>query len=377
MTKPKFTPDPPPYLKGMPIEKAFPLFVDWVIRQDYRKEDWWPKDYEDRVQALEKLSPYCIGQWTIADAASLSFEIETDFVAVYPEPQGHAWVDTAAISNCKFKDTNATYAAPLSNHVQKTDSHPCWDPTELQLWILVRFTDFDYADFGSDAGYFWRGNVSSPERKLTFLNDANASAIIAAGYELGYWSIYHNPSGDVDHRIVLDWGALQNASTNSTTHGTSQYDGSDPVPTANPYGCITEVSAGTGNLRTAISNANDGDILVLKSGTHVVDSVGGNGIIIKKNIRIYGETGDPDDVVITNDLDQLDWAATRALLLWYVSAASPVRSASQDLTTCVNTPGSYVQGSGFDPGIFHVTFDTSPTTVNGRICFNRWLWGYY
>ena len=76
MTKPKFTPDPPPYLQGMPIEKAFALFADWAIRQEYRKEDWWPKEFESRVQALEKLVPYCIGEWTIADAAYVNFGFE-------------------------------------------------------------------------------------------------------------------------------------------------------------------------------------------------------------------------------------------------------------------------------------------------------------
>ena len=73
MTKPKFTPDPPPYLQGMSVEQAFPLFVDWMIRQNYRQEDWWPKDYEERIQTLERLSPYCIGEWTIADAAYMNF----------------------------------------------------------------------------------------------------------------------------------------------------------------------------------------------------------------------------------------------------------------------------------------------------------------
>ena len=74
MTKPKFTPDPPPYLQGMEVDKAFPLFVDWAMRQNNRIEDWWPKDYEARIQALERLSPYCIGEWIIADAAHVSFE---------------------------------------------------------------------------------------------------------------------------------------------------------------------------------------------------------------------------------------------------------------------------------------------------------------
>ena len=76
MTKPKFTPDPPPHLQGMPVEQAFPVFVDWAIRQEYRQEDWWPKDLEARVQALELLAPYCTGTWTIADAGYVDFGYE-------------------------------------------------------------------------------------------------------------------------------------------------------------------------------------------------------------------------------------------------------------------------------------------------------------
>lgn len=49
---PKFTPDPPPNLSGLSLDQAFKVFVDWVIRQEYRKEDWWPKDLESELQNL-------------------------------------------------------------------------------------------------------------------------------------------------------------------------------------------------------------------------------------------------------------------------------------------------------------------------------------
>jgi len=371
MTKPKFTPDPVP--DGMD-----PQLAEYLSRQLNRIEDWWPKDFEERIQTLEELSPYCTGTWPIVDYSNISFESASEVItAVYPEPQGHAWVDTACISNCKFKDSEADTYAPVANHCQENiGNHPCWVGT-IKLYMCVRYVDFTYPDLGNGTGYFWRGNISIPARQLDFLDDANSQAIISGGYNLGYHSVYYNPLGDEVSRITLSqYGALSNKGTDTNSYGTSQYDGSDPVPTINPYGNIIEVSAGVGNLRTAINNANDGDILILKSGIHVVDSVGGNGIIIKKNIRIYGETEDPDDVVITNDSSFADWAASRALLLWYVSAASPVRSASDDLTTCVNTVGSYVSGSGFMPGIYHVTYDTSPH-AGIRVCFNRWLYGYY
>ena len=83
MAKPKYTPDPPPDVQGMPFDQAFPLFMDWKIRQENRQEDWWPKDYEARIQELEKLAPYCTGTWPIVDYSNITFESVAEVVQVY------------------------------------------------------------------------------------------------------------------------------------------------------------------------------------------------------------------------------------------------------------------------------------------------------
>ena len=374
MTKPKFTPDPPPYLQGMPVDKAFPLFVDWVIRQNYRIEDWWPKDFENRIQSLEALTAYETGTWPIVGYSNV---ILTDFSAptpVLPQPET-AWVDIGVISHCKFKDTEADTSAPISNHCVKSFTHPCYF-LSLNLWMLPRFCDFDVPDLGSDAGYIWRGNVTSPERELDFAYTADEIAVIASGYELGYWKNYINPLADELHSITLtQYGApYLTSGDDPLLYGTSQYDGSDPVPNTNPYGDIIEVSPGTGNIAAAVAAASDGDILILKSGTHVISQLSGNGIEIRKNIRIYGETEDPDDVLITNDSSALDWGGYIALLTWYLSSASPIKSSITG-SSCDNIAGSIAPGVGFSPGIFHVTYDTSPHS-GIRVCFNKWLWGF-
>ncbi len=69
MAKPKFTPDPVP--DGMD-----PQLAEYLSRQLNRIEDWWPKDYEERIQALEQLAPYCTGTWPIVDYSSVVFGYE-------------------------------------------------------------------------------------------------------------------------------------------------------------------------------------------------------------------------------------------------------------------------------------------------------------
>jgi len=71
VTKPKFTPDPPP-VGGRSEER-----IAWAQRQYARIEDWWPKDLEDRLAALELRFPYKSGTWPIVDSSSVSFQVES------------------------------------------------------------------------------------------------------------------------------------------------------------------------------------------------------------------------------------------------------------------------------------------------------------
>jgi len=67
VTKPKFTPDPPP------VGGSSEEHIAWAQRQYARIHDWWPKDLEDRLAALELRWPYKSGTWPIVDASSINF----------------------------------------------------------------------------------------------------------------------------------------------------------------------------------------------------------------------------------------------------------------------------------------------------------------
>ena len=163
MTKPKFTPDPPPYLQEMPIEKAFPLFVDWAIRQEYRKEDWWPKDYEERIQTLERLVPYCIGEWTIADAAYVNFN-PVEVPGVLPT---YAFL---------YSDTGADYLFTTSDY----DS---FDPIAKVTTGFGTFNEYETNGQGQvlaweSAGSYWRTTNGINWTASTFPSITNYAGLV-------------------------------------------------------------------------------------------------------------------------------------------------------------------------------------------------------
>ena len=69
MTKPRFTPDPLP-------DGLDPDLAAYLQRQFDRANDFWPKDLEDRVIALEKNYKYITGSWPVVDYSSVSFQFE-------------------------------------------------------------------------------------------------------------------------------------------------------------------------------------------------------------------------------------------------------------------------------------------------------------
>lgn len=76
MVKPKFTPDPPPNIDGLPVEQQVRMLFEHYQRQYNRIEDWWPKDLEERVQTLEQLVPYKLGPWTMVSVSSMDWDYE-------------------------------------------------------------------------------------------------------------------------------------------------------------------------------------------------------------------------------------------------------------------------------------------------------------
>ena len=93
MSKPRFTPDPPP-------EGADPRLVEWANRQFQRIEDWWPKSYDARLDLLEALQPYAPGVWPIVDSFSVSFFAES-------QEEQPSFVNTAFL----YDQAGATYHA--------------------------------------------------------------------------------------------------------------------------------------------------------------------------------------------------------------------------------------------------------------------------
>lgn len=146
MAKPKFTPDPPPYLQNMPAEEAFPLFVDWVIRQEYRKEDWWPKDYEERIQALEQLVPYCTGTWPIVDYSNITFESVAEII------------DGATGCDVSWALTDTTGSWATNNHLNGGISLE-----RDNTWMLVGlYTGEGVTRWQDSGGWTYIGSVSLP-----------------------------------------------------------------------------------------------------------------------------------------------------------------------------------------------------------------------
>jgi hypothetical protein len=73
VTKPRFTPDPIP-------DGLDPELAAYLQRQFNRIDDWWPKDLEDRVKALEEIASRVGGVWPIVDYSRVSIRA-TSFVA--------------------------------------------------------------------------------------------------------------------------------------------------------------------------------------------------------------------------------------------------------------------------------------------------------
>lgn len=94
-----------------------------------------------------------------------------------------------------------------------------------------------------------------------------------------------------------------NDSRDSSTHGTSQYvPGTFPVPTCN----LREVGPGK-EFSTVIAAYNasvDGDNIVIQPGTYDCSDFksGSSGTVIYKNVRFYGATENPSDVILNSDV---------------------------------------------------------------------------
>lgn len=139
MTKPRFTPDPLP-------DGLDPTLASYLQRQFDRINDWWPKDYEDRIQALENSVPYISGDWPIVDYAYTRFEGSVE--AIQP-------IEVVAM----IWNQNGTFYS--------TDGYDAWDWT-INSATLLQLFDFTADDQGNIAGVRAGGKVTYSTDGATF-----------------------------------------------------------------------------------------------------------------------------------------------------------------------------------------------------------------
>jgi len=148
MSRPKFTPDPPPIT---PNE----VEAEWFWRQLQRIEDWWPKDYGDRLRALEGLAPYKSGTWPIVDSSFVSLAASAEAVA--------GFANFIAQSNRLYKLSDdfqsvESITGPGTINAEKlwTDGNQTYYAvSERELYYTTNngssWTSFDF----TDGGYTW------------------------------------------------------------------------------------------------------------------------------------------------------------------------------------------------------------------------------
>jgi hypothetical protein len=329
--KPKFEPDPPPDVTGLDELEALRAYTQWNQAQFDRAADWWPRENESRLNRLEQFVP-ALGTWPIVDYSYVNLTLKeaglTCVAAVDCDANAQSWPTDLALggiskpfvmSNVKFKNPvsdTAVYAMYFTD-----DGGVGGSPPWHGFWL--QYCDIDLKDIGVTTAYF--GQFTFPASLARVLNEATHNS------EKNYLNVARTAS-----RISL---TRDEVTTPTAGYGTNGYAGGFPVPTYN----VVNVSPGVDTFRDAIAAANNGDNLVLSPGTysHSVDGTGYTpNINVTKNIRIYGATSDPNDVIITMSGGVNGW-------LQYRNTTIP----------CVDDPC----GNSIAPGIFHVTLQPQAT----------------
>ena len=178
MAKPKFTPDPVP--DGMD-----PQLAEYLSRQLNRIEDWWPKDYEERIQALEQLAPYCTGTWPIVDYSNITFESVAEVVQVAESVLSLYSLAAVAISESDY-DNFGSFGAGIGASIAAVDSSA--DGTIVAV-------DLDELLISNDA-------VSWSTVTAATLGHQSGSSIKRAAYSDGKWVIICVPTGGNGFRVL-------------------------------------------------------------------------------------------------------------------------------------------------------------------------------
>jgi len=314
MTKPRFTPDPPP-VGGTKEE-----ILAWKKRQYDRIHDWWPKDLEKRLAALELAFPYKSGTWPIVDT---SISVQSTCVEGIPSCSESADVwNAGALSSSPLVIKNCKFTNPIEDGqvycMYFTDNEGVGGIQGASCVWHMKYCDIDFKPLNVTTAFFGQFNVpnSSSKRLVgeTYNSDKNYINVARVSSRISY---------EKDQVTSVTPG-----------YGTQAYDGSVPVPTTN----VVNVQPGVDTFQDALDAAQDGDNLVLQPGIYLYTPDPATGYSpaksITKNIRIYGATENPDDVLINCAGPGGGW------LTWYMTTIP-----------CIDDGC----GNSLSPGMYHLT----------------------
>lgn len=208
---------------------------------------------------------------------------------------------------------------------------------ERPIKVNVKFCDFTiggtpYNLFAGTPGYNYSHNTTRAQ-------------------SVGYYSVGYSPIYALNNMVWLDWAVA----SNYTTHGTSQYDDSCPVPTEGRILRVGPTRAYT-TVWAAYSAAQHGDDIIIDAGTYNCKEFSNfppSPGDLRKCVRFWGATGDPDDVILQRGVGD-DFSYGQHWFRW-------------QLYYMGNVPDE-----DFACGFFHLTLDNYPTSSQWETLIDFW-----
>jgi hypothetical protein len=253
VTKPRFTPDPLP-------DGLDPSLASFLQRQFDRINDWWPKDLEDRVKALEKSYPYIGGTWPIVDYSTIEFngsataEQLTERAILLVATTSAATSTTGYTGYGSFNGVGAAnidaVVQDYENRAFLTDGDSLWTSDDGSS-----FTEITHTDLGFKSGTYIKGVAKSNGVWVVAGTPSNATFSeglkIVQSSDLVTWTqvfsslSYNLPSGF--HQAVFDGnGNILVAYYNGSTTATKALYSTDNGASWNETAALFTGSAGRG-----------------------------------------------------------------------------------------------------------------------------------
>lgn len=244
MTKPKFTPDPVPDGLDQPL-------AEYLARQLNRIEDWWPKDLEARLEALELLVPYKTGVWPIVDYSRVTFTGYEDEATVVQVLEPNILVISLGGSNittgCYTDQSGGTTGFGVGSSSARMIVRD--DPDYL---VITNASDLMYSDTGAN------GDWSLVTAATLGLNNSTTINGVWKGAD-SYWYVAGKPPGSANGLKVVK-AATIDGSWSQVFSDTGQHSNSETNSViSDGDGRVLSVGydSGTGNT-TALYSLDDG-----------------------------------------------------------------------------------------------------------------------